>query len=214
MVARSTMSKWHELQLAGPLFLAALMISVQIYYHGDRSVLAGGPTPPVLQSMLGYCHDNCKPSQRQRRRRTALAAVFLLCDIFQATGVEIPCGRRPSSGRPGCLDKEPTWLLRLHRADPTAALLALNRSANTLCDRVCYRVEDEYNKCCERYGYTRLEPGELGTLFASLRPVQTTVERIVSCTEPCSSQRRTYFYIAAGIGCGMKQIEQVRSMAL
>lgn len=107
------------------------------------------------------------------------------------------------------MDKEPMWLRSLYRADPTAAVTCLNRSARTLCPSLCGRVEDEYNLVCENFGLPRLAPGELGTLFSALRPRERTVERVIRTNDTGSMQRRTFYYIAAGIGCGMKEIEQV-----
>lgn len=200
-----------ELLAAAPLFLAALIIATYAYLHSDRGGNGiSGASAPAFQSVVSFCHDNVhKPSARRQRKRVALAAIHMAMDLLSDACAILPCGRRPTHGRrQGSVQKLATWLVWLETADHDTALSALGSSSNTVHVEVRTKVETEYNSVCDRYGLHRLEPGGLGRMFDALR-TPPPVQRNIAAYNSRSSDAPTVYYVAAGIGCGIRQIEQV-----
>jgi hypothetical protein len=60
-----------------------------------------------------------------------------------------------------------------------------------------------------------LKPGEMASRAASLKRSVTANREIVSVISTAAGRRgRRYYYIAAGIGCGIKELEEVCTTAL
>jgi hypothetical protein len=202
-----------QLQLGGPFFLAATII---VNALRDSPTGTVGVEPPRVQSIMTFVTLNNLRAARHRKRN-AMAAVIIVADFFTAADVRAPAGVCPDRQGPGCLNKLPVWLRQLAQLDATEALQRLAEHSPSVSAKLWARVETEYNTGARaaRCGLALLRPGELATMYASLFTTSAGRE-MVSGNLPVPSTgvgtprpMGTFYYIAAGVGCGIKEAEKV-----
>ena len=180
-----------------------------------------GSEPPRIQSVLGFTRYNCRKGAAAGRRRTAMAAVKLAASFFIKHGIEAPAGLCPDVELPGRLDKFPGWLAWLAQLNHSEAVATLADSVLIVPDAVYRAVELEYNAgiiaaASTLHGLKQLEPGHLAHRIAGLkRALFANTPRIL----PVGTQVRaavpagTFYYIGAGVGCGIREVQQVCHVA-
>jgi hypothetical protein len=195
-----------QLQLGAPLFLCALVIA-QSCEH------SAGPVP---QSVLNYTRKNCPRGAGSRRKRTASAAIRLAADLFARSGVPAPAGLSVCAEPEERLDKMPVWIMWLSKLQPSTALACLVQNATLLSRTVCLAVESEYNAAIAasklpELAHLQLQSGELASrLYCVSCPVNTPITMPVRESVCKTSTQGSFYYIGAGVGCGIKEAQQVR----
>jgi hypothetical protein len=144
-----------------------------------------------------------------------MAAVLIVAEFFTTAGVRAPAGVCPDRQGPGCLSELPVWIRQLAGLNATEALQRLAERSKSVSPNLWARVETEYNAGVRaaRCGLTLLKPGELAQKYASLFPTGAGRE-VVSGNLPArpsvvGTPKGTFYYIAAGVGCGIKEAEEV-----
>jgi hypothetical protein len=203
------MSSVPELQLGAPLFLFALIIVRETW---QVRVGARASEPPKFQSIVPFVTYNCRPrdEDRRRKKRIAMTAVKLVDHIFKAADVVAPAGVCHAPGAPGRVDTLPSWVAWLTRLTPTEAVATLVAGAHRVPDSVYRQVEKEYNNgiaASKWPGVSELEPGQLKQLVAGLKPAIA----VPAASTPVS--QGNFYYIGAGVGCGIREVQQVRTVA-
>jgi hypothetical protein len=205
-----------QLQLGGPLFFAAVIISNAIW---DSAIAGVGVEPPRVQPVMSFVWCNHRRGAAEHRKRNAMAAVHLVAKFFMVAGVRAPAGVCPDRQGPGCLSKLPVWLRQLAGLNATEALQLLAEHAQKVPAELWERVETQYNSGVKaaRCGLTLLQPGELARNFASLIPTSAGAE-VVPVNHPATlsgvgNHNGTFYYIAAGVGCGIREAEEVCTAA-
>jgi hypothetical protein len=214
-----------ELQLGAPLFLFALVIAHSLYQSCEPVM---GPEPPVFQSVLSYTRYSCKKAAVKGRTRAATAAIRIAANIFLNCNVECPAGVCTSVEVPTRLDKLPKWLGLLASLPHREALSMLATSHVLVPDKVYRLVELEFNAGIAAASSThpcfanlRLQPGSLAGRIACLSssvcestPVPLPVgPPLVGTESALLGQQGAFFYIGAGVGCGIREALRVCSVA-
>jgi hypothetical protein len=199
--------------LGSPLFLCALIIAYSTWQDSPADL---GPEPPRIQSVLGYIGQNChKAAARKGRRRIANTAAKLVASIFERAGVAAPAGHLLDAAAPAHLDKMPRWISFLSHLNPCNAVSVLVDSVQIVPDSVFSAVEAEYNAGIvaskqPALARLRLEPCSLVSRILDLKcPVSLPVTISVAPCEPSDAPRGSFYYIGAGVGCGIREVQQV-----
>jgi hypothetical protein len=214
-----------ELQLGAPLFLFALVIA-RCQYQSFAHVM--GPEPPVYQSSLTYISYSWKKAAAKGRSRNAIAAIRIVANIFVQCNVQAPAGVCTSVEVPTRLDKLPKWL-GLLASLPHREALSMLATAHVLVPEKVYRlVELEFNAGIAAASSAhpclanlRLQPGSLAGRIACLSssvcestPVPLPVgPPLVGTESALLGQQGAFFYIGAGVGCGIREALRVCSAA-
>jgi hypothetical protein len=187
-----------------------------------------GPEPPVFQSVLSYTRYSCKKAAVKGRTRAATAAIRIAANIFLNCNVECPAGVCTSVEVPTRLDKLPKWLGLLASLPHREALSRLATSHVLVPDKVYRLVELEFNAGIAAASSThpcfanlRLQPGSLAGRIACLSssvcestPVPLPVgPPLVGTESALLGQQGAFFYIGAGVGCGIREALRVCSVA-
>jgi hypothetical protein len=172
--------------------------------------------------VLSFVYFNAARARTAGRKRAALAAVHIAATFSIAAGVRAPAGVCPDwqGPSPECLSRMPKWLGNLAALNATEALMRLKEHAQSVKAELWKRVEAEYNAGVKaaRFGLTMLEPGELGRSFVCLL-LPTSAGQEVSAgnlrapPSGIGAPKGRFYYIAAGVGCGIKEAEEVRAPA-
>lgn len=204
-----------QLLLGAPLFCFALIIARGKY---DSTVECVRIEPPRLQTVRKFTTCNCTGSARiSRRKREAIAAMQIVLNLFQRSGMQAPAGVCPPGSGPGSVDKMSGWLRCLAAIYPAEAMQILAENIRTVPSQHLSAVETEYNTAAAARGLAQLVQGELAYRLHNLElqlalpeHVQTAVNAGVQPAAP----RGRFYYIAAGVGCGIREMEQVRPACL
>jgi hypothetical protein len=197
-----------QLQLGGALFLAALII-VRAKWNSTLSRLS--KEPPTLQTVVNFCCCNCHRSQINRRKRIAIAAMKIAASLFERAGLVAPAGECPPGNGPESLAQLSGWLCTLDGIAPTEAMQLLAEFLPTVSCELFTAVECEYNRAARATGRAQVLPGTIASSLALLRtalsPLPVLSAYVGSAPSvPCTGR---FYYIAAGIGCGILEMEQV-----
>lgn len=218
-----------QLQLGAPLFLCALVIA-RAAWEAPHHVL--GSEPPNLQDITGYVGHNCPANRtaRQHRKARAMLLVNAAGRIFAGAGVPAPAGVCRSIDTPRHPDSMPSWLAWLYKVDAVDAVSLLAGNSKNVPESVYTAVESEFNRgiaASKRRkvplpaGVTLLESGSLAKLIQGMHlhctvPAITPSELPSAATSPAGrrsvphqQEQGTFYYIAAGVGCGIREVEQV-----
>jgi hypothetical protein len=200
----------NQLRLASPLFLYALIIAHSRYQSALSCV---GSEPPRMQSLMGFVYYNCTKQAAPGRLRTARAAIRIIARMFATAGVVVPAGECPDPISHGRLDKLPAWLRWLADIAPSEAIALLADNIALVPAEVLAAVELEYNAglagACS--SLMTLTAGDLATSIASLRAhVHCPTPTVCMPAGPCGPRGR-FYYIGAGVGCGIKEAQLVCS---
>jgi hypothetical protein len=197
-----------QLQLGCPLFCIALIV---LRAKWDSTVQHLGNEPPKLQTVVQFCYSNSHRSQINRRKRIAVAAMKIAASVFQRAGHVTPAGECPPGNEPQCLAQLSGWLCTLACIAPTEALQLLADNLHTVPCTLFNTVECEYNRAARATGRAQVLPGTIASSLALLRtalsPLPVLSAYVGSAPSvPCTGR---FYYIAAGIGCGILEMEQV-----
>jgi hypothetical protein len=144
-----------------------------------------------------------------------MAAVKLAAQIFVRCGMVAPAGVCTQPGLPGRLDKMPSWLSWISEVNPTEAVAILAERAHSVSECVYRQIETEYNAGItgSRWpGIAQLQPGRLAGLLEGLKPANTAIDLPVVTSTRTSVHQGTFYYIGAGVGCGIREAQQVRNV--
>jgi hypothetical protein len=210
------MSSGVQLRLGGPLFLNTLIIANA---SRDSAADAVGAKPPKVQSVVSFVTPTASRKSVAERRRTALAAVHIAATFFVAAGVRAPAGVCPDRKGPSPerLSKLPPWLAQVAALNAMEALQCLARSTQSIPAKLRTRVESEYNAGVKAAGcgLKPLERGELARNFASMLPSSAgdgvPTGKLAPTPSSLPAPKGRFYYIAAGVGCGIKEAEEVCS---
>jgi hypothetical protein len=174
-----------------------------------------GVEPPRVQSVLSFTVFNAAKASVAGRKRAAMAAVRIVAFMFQTAGVAAPAGVCPDRQGPGCLRKLPAWLGQLADLRPAEALGLLADHIDLVPDKVWSQVEAEYNagvKTAGLPGLALLHAGALADQAARIASARCVLSNVPLPTDPGGSvgAKGRFFYIAAGVGCGIKEVQEVR----
>jgi hypothetical protein len=207
------------LRLGAPLFLFALVI----VRHKWESIGPGaGPEPPKIQTVLAFTRFNCSKSAARSRKIAAMAAIKTVAFFFVRAGLAAPAGVCSDAPAPQRLDHLASWLSLLAGLDPTEAISILVSCAHCVPASVYRRVESEFNagiRSCNTpaFAHLYLEPDTLSqrviALQHSLPDSTRSIQPIGPAVRPYE-HHGTFYYIGAGVGCGIREIQQVRSPTL
>lgn len=201
------------LRLAGPLFLFALVIS---HAKWRSSVSLQSAEPPALTSVMAFVYSNARTvKERKKRLRVAATCIGIVIDMFRLLGIGCPVGVLVSAF-PSSACKCANWLVQLSELPAVEAIGLLRRNILSVQSRILSSVESEFNcsvhmlpESCEVQQFGVGELLERLKVFAAVARVSRPVALPpVSSTTP-SRSRGTFYYMAAGIGSGIKEIEQV-----
>jgi hypothetical protein len=211
-----------ELQLGAPLSLFALVIA-QSQYQSCVHVMV--PEPPECQSILTYTSYSWKKAAARGRKRVAIAAIRIAANIFLKCNLASPAGVCTSVEVPCRLDKLPKWLGFIASLPHREALSMLASSSLLVPDKVYRQVELEFNAGIAAASSTqpclaqlRLQPGSLAQRIACLNcSACESTPRTLPVGPPLVGtlvqQQGAFFYIGAGVGCGIREALQVCSVA-
>lgn len=197
-----------QLKLGGPLFVTALIIARAKW---NSVVCRVGVEPPRVQSVMSFTAYNATRASTAGRKRAAIAAIRICSSLFEAAGVRVPAGVCPDNKGPGCLGKLPAWLGQLAALSAAEALGHLADHVHTVPVNVWSQVEAEYNSAARLCGMAQLNALDLAFRAASL-PSPIMPDRVhvaTCCVAPAGRLGRRYYYIAAGVGCGIRDLEEV-----
>jgi hypothetical protein len=200
-----------QLKLGGPLFLAALIIVRAKWESLDRIV---GVEPPRLQSVMAFTVFNAPRASAAGRKRAVVAAVRIVSSFFLQAGVVPPAGVCLDPRDPGCLGKLPAWLGQLAALGPREGLQLLGENVAGVPHRLWGLVEAEYNS-----GVRLATPQLLQLSAGELASKASQLTREFSCSVPAvdialpaeraRAPQGRFFYIAAGIGSGIAEMQKV-----
>jgi hypothetical protein len=177
---------------------------------------------------VSYTRDSCKKAAARGRARAAIAAIRIAANIFVNCKVAPPAGVFTSAQVPSHLDKLPKWLGLLASLPHREALSMLATSYLLVPDKVYRLVELEFNAGIAATSSThpcfanlRLQPGSLAGRIACLSssacestPVPLPVgPPLVGTESALLAQQGAFFYIGAGVGCGIREALRVCSVA-
>jgi hypothetical protein len=207
------------LRLGAPLFLFAVMI---VRYKWESIVTGAGPEPPKIQSVFAFARFNCSKAAARNRAQYAMAAIRLTYQKFVRCGLAAPAGVCSDAPPPQRLDTLPSWLSLLACLDPTEAMCILVSCVHCVPASVYRTVEAEFNtgiRSCNTpaLAHLHLEPGTLSQRILAFKdkiPASTrSIQPIGPAVRPYE-HHGTFYYIGAGVGCGIREIQQVRSPTL
>jgi hypothetical protein len=157
------------------------------------------------------------PSKKHQagRRRAAIAAMQIVASFFTSAGVVVPAGVCPPGQRPADIGRIAAWLTGLAALAPVEAMQLLAHNTSIVSSKLMADVELQYNagvraSRCDQLPL--LASGELAAKFAlhvltvSSHKEQDTMLPVV--TAPAAPRGR-FYYIAAGIGSGISEMQQV-----
>jgi hypothetical protein len=148
------------------------------------------------------------------RRRAAMAAVVIAASFFRRAGKAAPAGVCPERSGPGCLKKLPAWLAQLDALTPAEALRLLADHVRSVPDKLWTLVEAEYNagvRASGVPGMALLEAGSLARRAALLASLPCDVTNVHCPAVSAGIRPYRFYYIAAGVGCGIEEVQQVRA---
>jgi hypothetical protein len=204
-----------QLKLGGPLFVTALIIANAQW---NSVVECVGVEPPRVQSVLSFTAFNATRASGPGWKRTAMAAVRIAASFFQSAGIAPPAGICPDRQGAGCLRKLPAWLGQLAALRPAEALRLLAEHLQHVPEKVWTQVEAEYNagvKAAGLPGLALLKAGSLASRAACLLPAHCEAINVhyAAVSAGTAAPKGRFFYIAAGVGCGIKEIQEVCTTA-
>lgn len=212
-----------QLKLGSPLFLAAVVIAT-----AKASSLPDGEgcAVPKLQSVHSYTHSSARPAQYSARRRTAVVAIRIVAKYFIAAGLRAPAGVWDGVDPPSNLGGHMAWIQLLGNLCAHEAIQLLVENWSAVPTALVSRTELEYNRGIEACSQQatdsvplpdRLQQGQL------CARVSVLIEQVPCPGESACSSRETveelarcaghFYYIAAGVGCGISEIQQVRTLS-
>jgi hypothetical protein len=200
-----------QLKLGGPLFLAAIIIVRAKWLSLEYRA---GLEPPRLQSVMSFTVFNATRATAPGRKRAAVAAVRVVSSFLIQAGVSAPAGVYLDPQAPGCLGKLPAWLGQLAALGPREGLELLSYNVAVVPEKLWAQVESEYNSGVRlaTAPLLQLSAGDLASKAALIaRHVSCSVhthELPVPAAGPRAPRGR-FFYIAAGVGSGIAEIQQV-----
>lgn len=174
-----------------------------------------GVAPPRVQSVMSFTMYNAAKASAAGRKRAAMAAIFIASSFFGRAGIAAPAGVCPERSGPGCLKKLPAWLGQLDALRPAEALRLLADNCGSVPEKVWTLVEAEYNagvKACCLPGMALLDAGSLASKAALLASLPCDVTNALCPAVSAGVPTGRFFYIAAGVGCGIKEVQQVRAI--
>lgn len=204
--------------LAAPCFLLAVLLARMRCAEGGASH-TGSPVPAPQSSYKYAC--SCARSAQREARRTVLIATDLLCRFFLECGVVLPVVQLELNDTAPVLNGRRKWLSVLSQSSPTLDALDELRLLRDRLQSVDALVLQDV---CAAYNHGLDQARKQGI---SLPPTACIVEEAsftrslidmlpvhevvpASCGEPVErSCRGTFYYIAAGVGCGIKELIQV-----
>ena len=145
-----------------------------------------------------------------------MTAIRIVACIFRSSGVPVPAGPGALDDPPACLEKQPMWLQLLAGLQNREALQLLCDSWRDVPSEVLGKAEQEYNKGVVAPSdlMPRLAPGHLASSFRRLQQ-QFISQAKYSCAAVVHVGRGswlgTFYYIAAGVGSGIAEAQQVRA---
>lgn len=202
-----------QLHLSAPLFVLALLAVRRKW----ASIMEpqGQWKPPRVQCVDGFCRKNCKRSQISGRRRAAFHASRLLAEKLRTAGIVAPAGCivGASEAAPDPDSKSEAWLRCL--ADLSAQELTALLSGP--CDRsivMCtIKVEQQYNSAVRALKDEAFQTVQPGTIAAWLTRGQDAPEAPIPVRQVTKGATGTFYYIGAGVGCGIEEAEKVRPLS-
>lgn len=204
----SVMPTLTQLKLGGPLFLVGVIVA---HAKWNSTVDCVGAEPPKIQSVMQFCRYHASESKRELRKRSAVAAMSIVSGLFLKAGVRLPAGVCPRGT--SCVAKLPAWLRCLAATVPAEALQILADSLHTVSVTLLTTVEIEFNagvRAASLPDLAELAPGELASRLHKLclDLCRKPVECVPAALAPQVS-RGGFYYIAAGVGCGIAEIQEV-----
>jgi hypothetical protein len=149
------------------------------------------------------------------RKRAAFAAMHIVASFFASAGVLPPAGVCPPGNGPSDLGRIAGWLAALAAIHPAEAMHLLAQNISTVSSKLMNDVQLEYNagvrasRCDE---LPLLAPDELAARFAMHATTVSTfkeLDTVVASSASPAAPRGRFYYIAAGIGSGISDIQQV-----
>jgi hypothetical protein len=164
---------------------------------------------------MGFTTFNPPKAQKRGRARAAIAAIFIVGSQFTDAGKEIPAGVCPPGKRAERLDRTAAWVAALAAIDPAEAMLLLAQNTHTVSSKLLGDVEREYNEGVRAMNDPELPvlaPGELAARFA-LHAATFHKKDDLNTVSPCvtgpAAPVGRFYYIAAGIGSGISEMQHV-----
>jgi hypothetical protein len=200
-----------QLKLGGPLFLAALIIVRAKWLSLECRV---GLEPPRLQSVMSFTVFNATRASAAGRKRAAVAAVRIVSSFFIQAGISAPAGVYLDPQAPGCLGKLPAWLGQLAALGPREGLKLLSDNVAGVPEKLWAQVESEYNSGVRlaTAPLVQLSAGDLASKAGEIVRHVSGPEEVHELPVPAAGPRAPrgrFFYIAAGVGSGIAEIQQV-----
>jgi hypothetical protein len=203
-----------ELQLGAPLWLFAIMI---VRFIWESRTDGTGPEPPRFQSVRGYTCLNCShtPGAARSRKTHVKAAVEAVTRLFIRCAIVAPAGVCSSAG-PGHgrrLDKMPRWVSWIDSPSPNDVVSILVDSVRNVPDAVFNAIEAEYNTAIvaskqPALAHLHVEPGSLASLIEGMKHTVAVTPYLAVAPSP-DAHRGSFYYIGAGVGCGIREAQQV-----
>jgi hypothetical protein len=132
--------------------------------------------------------------------------------VFIKSNVVAPAGVCPDAEAQVQLNKMPTWVQWLAHLTPSAAVALLACNAAFVPDNVYRAVENEYNagiRTSKLPCLIQLQSGELADRMRSL-PCNANTESVpLLAPVDASVAQPRFYYIGAGVGCGIREAQQV-----
>ena len=211
-----------DMRLGGPLFLLALII-----LRAKWEVQGQGREPPSFQSAFDFMFSNCKKrNQREERERDVVATIRIVHAFIGRAGVVWPAWLVPEWIGPVNLSRRRDWVKTLGEMNDTSAIDYLRSGLSAVPPAKVLKVEREYNEALRAAypkpaGMIELKTGQLYTILCSCCTAEETTsassQSAPQCTIDCIApscadsttpgMQKTFYYIAAGIGSGIVDIE-------
>lgn len=217
------MGKAVDVRLGGPQFIMALVIA-RAKWEETRD----GVEPPTIQPSYNFVMSNCKmrsASARKQRIRDVIASVRIMTGIAARCGLSWPACMFLDWGPAVDVSRRPAWIKALAGMPDSESVHLLRTNVHKVGSKTASDVEAHFNlaarmlrsqsnpmpclaqnqlthvliSCCSDFSNTR--PPELTQVHTHNDPPEASNS---------STQARplTFYYIAAGIGSGIADMEQ------
>jgi hypothetical protein len=144
-----------------------------------------------------------------------MAAVHIAASFFRSAGIDTLAGVCPERPGPGCLRKLPSWLGQLAALSSAEALALLSEHVLRVPKKLWSQVEAEYNagvRAANCPGLALMLEGSLASRAACFGKAHCEHVSVNLASAPAGPKGR-FYYIAAGVGSGIADIQEVCAKA-